>query len=188
MQKDGRGTVTGHFRRSPTDQVDIRGRIIAEKVHKEKAQQDKLKEVKAHLNFERSSGRNSKIQEVSQHSESRTPNIRGEHGRGQRSRRSCSMSRSPKPTPIVFSRIRRDRSESPKHRLRGKGRSEGGVFNMLGVLSKSEDNGGGHWKSRLKKQKSSIEEDDLSQPRHLSAVEVTAASYEVTAADYSFYC
>ncbi|GJT68972.1 hypothetical protein Tco_1028258 [Tanacetum coccineum] len=53
MQKDGRGTVTGHFRRSPMDQVDIRG---------------------------------------------------------------------------------------------------------------SEDSGGGHWNSRLKKQKSSIEEDDLSQP------------------------
>ncbi|GKD00787.1 reverse transcriptase domain-containing protein [Tanacetum coccineum] len=31
-------------------------------------------------------------------------------------------------------------------------------------LSKSEDSGGGHWKSRSKKQKSSIEEDDLSQP------------------------
>ncbi|GJZ15611.1 hypothetical protein Tco_0551288 [Tanacetum coccineum] len=31
-------------------------------------------------------------------------------------------------------------------------------------ISESEDSRGGHWKSRSKKQKSSIEEDDLSQP------------------------
>ncbi|GKC62310.1 hypothetical protein Tco_1094908 [Tanacetum coccineum] len=31
-------------------------------------------------------------------------------------------------------------------------------------LSKSEDNGGGHWKSKSKWQRSSIEDDDLSQP------------------------
>ncbi|GJS98231.1 hypothetical protein Tco_0819401, partial [Tanacetum coccineum] len=37
--------------------------IIAEKVHQEKAQHEKLKEVKARLNFE----------ETSRHSESRTP-------------------------------------------------------------------------------------------------------------------
>nr|GEW22524.1 reverse transcriptase domain-containing protein [Tanacetum cinerariifolium] len=51
--------------------------LIAEKVHQGKAQQDKLKEVKAHLNFEGCSRRNSKIQEVSQHSESRTSNLKG---------------------------------------------------------------------------------------------------------------
>ncbi|GKD79634.1 hypothetical protein Tco_1342255 [Tanacetum coccineum] len=56
--------------------------IIAEKVHQKKVQQEKLKEVKARLNFEGCSRRNSKIQEVSQHSESKTPNIRGEHRRG----------------------------------------------------------------------------------------------------------
>ncbi|GKE46315.1 reverse transcriptase domain-containing protein, partial [Tanacetum coccineum] len=44
--------------------------------------QEKLKEVKARLNFEECSRRNSKLQEVSQHSESRTPNVRGEHRRG----------------------------------------------------------------------------------------------------------
>ncbi|GKE67790.1 hypothetical protein Tco_1521951, partial [Tanacetum coccineum] len=32
------------------------------------------------------------------------------------------------------------------------------------ALSESEDSGGGHWKSRSKKKKSSMEEDDLSQP------------------------
>ncbi|GJT39230.1 reverse transcriptase domain-containing protein [Tanacetum coccineum] len=147
-------------------------------------------------------GRNSIIQEVSQHSESRTPNVRGEHRRGRRSRRSHSMSESPEHTN-VFSRIRRDRSESPRHSPIGKGRRDEGVFNMLGgkeknvsshsksryqsprsgrtesiprkrhyegtcsrrtkMLFESEDIEGGHWMSKSKNQKSSIEEDDLSQ-------------------------
>ncbi|GJT40651.1 hypothetical protein Tco_0940516 [Tanacetum coccineum] len=49
--------------------------IIAEKVHQEKMQQEKMKEVKARLNFEGCSRRNLKVQKVSQHSESRTPNV-----------------------------------------------------------------------------------------------------------------
>ncbi|GJW45206.1 reverse transcriptase domain-containing protein [Tanacetum coccineum] len=77
--------------------------------------------VKARLNFEGCSGRNSKIKEVSQHSESRTPNVRGEHRRGRRFGRSRSI---PERTS-VFSRIRRDRSESPRHRPEGKGRRDG---------------------------------------------------------------
>ncbi|GJT27123.1 hypothetical protein Tco_0907398 [Tanacetum coccineum] len=145
--------------------------IIAEKVHQEKVQQEKLKEVKSRLNFEECSGRNSKIQEVSRHSKSRTPNVKGEHQRGRRSGRSCSMSGSPKHTS-VFSKIRRGRSESPTNKLEGKGRKEGGVFSRLGgtssrrteTLSESKDSGGEHWKSRSKKPKSSIEEHDLSQP------------------------
>ncbi|GJR84409.1 putative RNA-directed DNA polymerase [Tanacetum coccineum] len=44
--------------------------------------QEKLKEVNARLKFEGCSRRNSKVQEVSQHSKSRTPNVRGEHRRG----------------------------------------------------------------------------------------------------------
>ncbi|GKA22423.1 hypothetical protein Tco_0708385 [Tanacetum coccineum] len=43
------------------------------------------------------------------------------------------MSRSLEPTPSVFSRIRRDRSESPRNRLGDKGRKEGGMFKRLGV-------------------------------------------------------
>ncbi|GJX68744.1 hypothetical protein Tco_0304471 [Tanacetum coccineum] len=62
--------------------------IIVEKVHKEKAQQDKLKEVKARLNFKGCSRKNSKIQEVSQRFESRTPDVRGDLRRRLRSRRS----------------------------------------------------------------------------------------------------
>ncbi|GJZ39726.1 hypothetical protein Tco_1084057 [Tanacetum coccineum] len=118
--------------------------IIAEKVHQEKVQQERLKEVKARLNFEGCSGRNSKIQEMSQHSESRTPNVKGEHRRGRRSR---SMSGSPERTSVFF-KIRRDSLESPRYKPEGKGRRDEGVFNRLGA----------------KKPKSSTEEDDLSQP------------------------
>nr|GEY66808.1 reverse transcriptase domain-containing protein [Tanacetum cinerariifolium] len=107
----------------------------AEKVHQEKVQQEKLKKVKAHLNFEGCSGRNSNFQEMSQHSKSRTPNVRGEYRRGRRSGSSRSMFESLEHAS-VFSRIRCD----------------------------SEDNEGGHCKSRSKKQKSSIEDGDLSQP------------------------
>ncbi|GKA08959.1 hypothetical protein Tco_0688290 [Tanacetum coccineum] len=41
---------------------------------------------------------------------------------------------------------------------------EGTTSRKTKPLSESEDNGGGHWMSRSKRQKSSIEEDDLSQP------------------------
>ncbi|GKA92631.1 hypothetical protein Tco_0814556, partial [Tanacetum coccineum] len=131
-------------------------------------QQEKLKEVKARLNFEGCSGKNSKIQEVIQHSESRTLDAR-DLRRKLRPRRSHSVSRSPERNPSVFSRIRRDRSESPRHRPEG--RMDGGVFKRLGgkgkntkAFSESEDSRGGHWKSRSKKAMLSIEEDELSQP------------------------
>ncbi|GJS51270.1 reverse transcriptase domain-containing protein [Tanacetum coccineum] len=68
--------------------------------------------------------------------------------------------RSPRPRPSVFSRIRRERSRSPRQKLREK---EGGVFKRLGSKG-SEDSGGGHWKSRSKKKRSSKKDDDLSQP------------------------
>ncbi|GJU96651.1 hypothetical protein Tco_1321407 [Tanacetum coccineum] len=172
MQQDGRGSVTGRSRGSPTDQLTS------------------------------AEGKNSKIQKVSQHSEFRTPDVSGDLRRRLSSRCSHSMSRSPEPTPSVFSKIRRDRSESPRNRLGDKGRKEGGVFKRLGgerrsvsahsesryqsswsrrteliprkcyhkgtsswrtkSFSESEDSERGLWKSRSKKQKSSIEEDDLS--------------------------
>ncbi|GKC32408.1 hypothetical protein Tco_1039702 [Tanacetum coccineum] len=132
-------------------------------------QHEKLKEVKARLNFEGCSKRNSKGQEVSQHSESRTPNVRGEHRRGRRFERSRSMSGSPKRT-IIFSRIRRDRSESPSYRsertesIPRKRHHERTCSPRPKVLSESEDSRGGHWNSKSKKKRSSIEDDDLSQP------------------------
>ncbi|GKC86204.1 hypothetical protein Tco_1141921 [Tanacetum coccineum] len=105
--------------------------IIAEKVHNEKVQQEKLKEVKGRLNFEGCLGRNSNIQEMSQYSESRTPNKRGDLRRRLKPRRSCSTSRSPEPTS-VFSRIRRERSASPRRMQGDKIRREGDVFHRLG--------------------------------------------------------
>ncbi|GJY87232.1 reverse transcriptase domain-containing protein [Tanacetum coccineum] len=144
--------------------------IIPEKFNKEKEKNDKLKEVKPRLNFGGSIG-------TSRYSESRTMSTR-EYERRYRSRRS----RSPRPSPSVFSRLKRDRSRSPKLKEKG-----GGVFKRLGsrgrsvsarsdshdqpsysrntnALSESKDSGGGHWKSRSRKKKLSEEEDDLSQP------------------------
>ncbi|GKB48512.1 hypothetical protein Tco_0899265 [Tanacetum coccineum] len=144
--------------------------IIAEKFNKEKERNEKMKEVKARLNFEGCS-------RTSQYSELRTMSAK-EHEERHRSRRSRSL----RPSPSVFSRIRRNRSRSPRSREK-----EGGVFKRLGsrgksvsarldshnqhsysryteALSESKNNGGGHWKSRSKKKKSNREEDDLSQP------------------------
>ncbi|GJY50795.1 hypothetical protein Tco_0441642 [Tanacetum coccineum] len=56
--------------------------ILFKKMHQEKVQQEKLKAVKAHLNFE----------EVSQHSESGTPSRRRDLRKSLRSRRICSVS------------------------------------------------------------------------------------------------
>nr|GEZ58949.1 hypothetical protein [Tanacetum cinerariifolium] len=143
--------------------------IIAEKFKQEKERNEKLKEVKARLNFKERS-------ETSRYSESRTMNSM-EHERKHRSRRSCS----PRPTPSVFSRIRRDRSRSPRQnsrergvfkRLRNKGKSMSTRSDSQNwcsypkyteAHSESENSRGGHWKSRSKKQKSSGDEDDLSQ-------------------------
>ncbi|GJU64409.1 hypothetical protein Tco_1246244 [Tanacetum coccineum] len=145
--------------------------IIAEKVHQEKVQQEKLKAVKAHLNFE----------EASQHSESGTPSRRRDLKKRLGSRRVRSMSGSPE--------SRRGHSESPRkkgpERKTVFKRLEKGVFHMLGdkgkkfvyekhhnkrassrrmePLSESEGSAGGNWKSKPNRQKSSIE-DDLSQP------------------------
>ncbi|GJX71016.1 reverse transcriptase domain-containing protein [Tanacetum coccineum] len=178
--------------------------IIAEKLHQEKVQQEKLKAVKARLNFE----------EASQHSESGTPSRRRDLKKRLGSRHVRSMSGSPEP--------RRDHSESPRkkgperktvfkrlekgvfHRLGDKGKSISAYSNdsrrrsyhssrkdtescyqssrsretefasekhhnkrassrRMEALSESEGSTGGHWKSKPKRQKSSIE-DDLSQP------------------------
>ncbi|GKC02510.1 hypothetical protein Tco_0994120 [Tanacetum coccineum] len=141
---------------------------MAEKFNREKEKSEKLKELKARLNFEGCS-------RTSRYSESKTVNTK-EHEKRNISRRSRS------PRTSVFSRIRRERSRSPRLRVK-----EGGVFKRLGsrgknvsarldsynqraytrrteTLSESKDSEGGHWKSRSKMKKSSGEEDDLSQP------------------------
>ncbi|GKE46992.1 hypothetical protein Tco_1478250 [Tanacetum coccineum] len=110
--------------------------IIAEKVHNEKVQQEKMKEVKARLNFEGCSGRNLKIQKTSQYSKSRTPNKKGDLRRRLKLRRSRSVSRSPEPTN-VFSKIRRDRSALPRYRRGDKRKREGDMFHRLGGRGRS---------------------------------------------------
>nr|GEZ78301.1 reverse transcriptase domain-containing protein [Tanacetum cinerariifolium] len=142
--------------------------IIAEKLHQEKAQQEKLKVVKARLNFE----------EVSRYSESEIPSKRRNHKERLGPRYARTRSGSPEP--------RRGRSKSPREKDPERStvfkRLEKGVFHRLGYkeknvsahsrgsewksyysMSESEGSAGGHWKSKPKKQKSSVE-DDLSQP------------------------
>ncbi|GJY27237.1 reverse transcriptase domain-containing protein [Tanacetum coccineum] len=93
--------------------------------------------------------------------------------------------RSPRRNPSVFTRLRRERSRSPRHEYKNKERRESTVFKRLGSrgrstsahsdsrqessrytenYSESEDSEGGHWKSKLRRKKSSVEDDDLSQP------------------------
>ncbi|GJV88935.1 reverse transcriptase domain-containing protein [Tanacetum coccineum] len=179
--------------------------ILAEKMHQEKVQQEKLKAVKAHLNFE----------ETSQHFKSGAPSKRRDVRKRLGPKDARSMSRSPEP--------RRDRSRSPRRKDPEREtvfkRLEKGVFHRLGDkekgmsahsdnsrrqsyhnsrrdtesyyqssrsrgtepapkrhhdrkaysrkggrMSESEDSAGGHWKSKSKKQRSSVEDEDLSQP------------------------
>ncbi|GJW10713.1 reverse transcriptase domain-containing protein [Tanacetum coccineum] len=143
-------------------------------MHQEKVQQEKLKAVKARLNFE----------ETSQYSESGAPSRRRDVKKRLRPKNARSKSRSPEP--------RRSRSRSPRRKDPEREtvfrRLEKGVFHRLGDkekgtepaskrhhdrkaysrkgerMSESEDNAGEHWKSKSKKQRSSMEDDDLSQP------------------------
>ncbi|GJW12161.1 reverse transcriptase domain-containing protein [Tanacetum coccineum] len=179
--------------------------ILAEKMHQEKVQQEKLKAVKARLNFE----------EASQYSESGAPSRRGDVRKRLGPKDACSMSRSPEP--------RHDRSRSPRRKDPEREtvfkRLEKDVFHRLGDkekgmsaysgssrrqshhnsredtksyyrnscsrgtesapkrhhdkkacsrkggrMSESEDSAGEHWKSKSKKQRSSMEDKDLSRP------------------------
>ncbi|GJX35715.1 reverse transcriptase domain-containing protein [Tanacetum coccineum] len=146
--------------------------IIAKKMHQENVQQENLKAVKARLNFE----------EASQYSESGTPSRRRDLKKRLGSRHVRSISGSPEP--------RRDHPESPRkrgperetvfkrlekgvfHRLRDKGKNISAYSNdsrrrassqRIESLLESEGSAEGHWKSKPKRQKSSIE-NDLSQP------------------------
>ncbi|GJZ73057.1 hypothetical protein Tco_0637203 [Tanacetum coccineum] len=98
--------------------------LIAEKMQKEKEQQDKLKAVKARLLYGNVSGRNPRNHEESHYSESKTPTARTEPRR----RHGRKHSRSHSPVASVFRRLKQNRSPSPRLRPR----KEGGVFNRLG--------------------------------------------------------
>ncbi|GKD32092.1 hypothetical protein Tco_1242870 [Tanacetum coccineum] len=98
--------------------------LIAEKMQKEKEQQDKLKAVKARLLYGNESGRNPRNHEESHYSESKTPTARTEPRR----RHGRKHSRSPSPVASVFRRLKQNRPPLPRLRQR----KEGGVFNRLG--------------------------------------------------------
>ncbi|GKD71936.1 reverse transcriptase domain-containing protein, partial [Tanacetum coccineum] len=147
--------------------------IMADKYEHERRKKEKLEEIKARLDFGEVRKRTTKAQE-SAYSESRTMSPRG-HRR----------SHSPRQNSTVFTRLKRERSRSSRHDHKNKARRESTVFKRLGSKgwsvsaysdshhessrysekhSESEDSGGGHWKSKSRKQKSSVEDDDLSQP------------------------
>ncbi|GKC61324.1 hypothetical protein Tco_1088922 [Tanacetum coccineum] len=98
--------------------------LIAEKMQKEKEQQDKLKAVKACLLYGNESGRNPRNHKESHYSESKTPTARTEPRR----RHGRKHSRSPSPVASVFRRLKQNRSPSPRLRPR----KESGVFKRLG--------------------------------------------------------
>ncbi|GJX57041.1 hypothetical protein Tco_0286938 [Tanacetum coccineum] len=151
--------------------------IMAEKVHQEKVKQENLKAVKARFNFE----------EASQHSESVTPSRKKDlkkrigsrhvrsmlekgvfHGLGDKGksisaysndsrRRSYHSSRRDTESYYQSSRSRETGFASEKHH------NKRASSRRMKALSESEGSAGGHWKSKPKRKKSSVE-DDLSQP------------------------
>ncbi|GKB10365.1 hypothetical protein Tco_0844288 [Tanacetum coccineum] len=98
--------------------------LIAEKMQKEKEQQEKLNAVKARLLYGDESGIKVRNHEESHYSESKTLSARTEPRR----RHGDKHSRSPSPHASVFKRLTKNRSPSPRLRPR----KEGGVFNRLG--------------------------------------------------------
>ncbi|GJT49456.1 reverse transcriptase domain-containing protein [Tanacetum coccineum] len=103
--------------------------LIAEKMQKEKEQQDKLNAVKARSLYSNEAGKNQINHEESHYFESKTPTARTEPKRRHGNRRS----RSPSPVASVFKRLKQNRPPSPRPRPR----KEGGVFNRLGGKERS---------------------------------------------------
>ncbi|GJR24694.1 hypothetical protein Tco_0973221 [Tanacetum coccineum] len=151
--------------------------LIAEKMQKEKEQQDKLNAVKARLLYGNETGRNQRNHEESHYSESKTPTARTEPKRRHGNRRSQS------PSPIaseggVFNRLGgKERSASARSDSCHKGSHEKEIEVQprkhhhrstssweTGGHSESEDSEGGRWKSKSRRHMSNTYEDDLSQP------------------------
>ncbi|GJW83360.1 hypothetical protein Tco_0156505 [Tanacetum coccineum] len=118
--------------------------IMADKYEYEKRKKEKLEEVKARLDFGNARKKSTRAQE-SEYSESRTISPRRQR-----------ISRSPH---RISSRLgSRGRSAS----VYSNSRQESSRY--MENYSESEDSEGGHWKSKLSKEKSSVEDDELSQP------------------------
>ncbi|GKA57710.1 reverse transcriptase domain-containing protein [Tanacetum coccineum] len=118
--------------------------IMANKYEYEQRKKEKLEEVKARIDFGDARKKSTKAQE-SAYSESRTISPR-------RQRRS----RSPCHNPSIFTSRGRSTSAHSDSRQESSRYTEN--------HSESEDSEGGHWKSKLRRKKSSVEDDDLSQP------------------------
>ncbi|GKE19276.1 hypothetical protein Tco_1426853 [Tanacetum coccineum] len=123
--------------------------IMADKYEYEQRKKEKLEEVRARLNFGDARKKRTKAQES------------------------------------AYSELRRERSRSPRHEYKSKERRGSTMFKRLGSRgrstsahsdsrqessrytknhSESEDSERGHWKSKLQRKKSSVEDDDLPQP------------------------
>ncbi|GKA13757.1 hypothetical protein Tco_0693403 [Tanacetum coccineum] len=103
--------------------------LIAEKMQKEKEQQDKLNAVKARLLYGNETGKNQRNRKESHYSESKTATARTEPKRRHENR----CSRSPTPVASVFKRLKQNRPPSSRPRPW----KEGGVFNRLGGKERS---------------------------------------------------
>ncbi|GJY68216.1 hypothetical protein Tco_0471198, partial [Tanacetum coccineum] len=103
--------------------------LIAEKMQKEKEQQDKLNAVKADVLYGNETGKNQRNHEESHYSESKTPTARTEPKRRHGNRRSRSLT----PVASVFKRLKQNSPPSPRPRPR----KEGCVFNRLGGKERS---------------------------------------------------
>nr|GEZ22735.1 reverse transcriptase domain-containing protein [Tanacetum cinerariifolium] len=121
--------------------------IIAKKLHQEKAQQEKLKAVKARLNFKEASSESPE----QRRGRSKSPREKGPERR------------------TVFKRLKKgvfhrlgDKEKNVSAHSR-KHRHKIEYSRRTKAVSESKGSAGGHWKSKPKKQKSSME-DDLSQP------------------------
>ncbi|GKE37933.1 hypothetical protein Tco_1461338 [Tanacetum coccineum] len=93
--------------------------IMADKYEYERRKKKKLEEVKARIDFGEAQGKSTKAQE-SAYSESRTMSLK-------RQRRS----RSPRHSPSVLTRLRRERLRSLRHDHKSKARRESTVFKRL---------------------------------------------------------
>ncbi|GJS95088.1 reverse transcriptase domain-containing protein [Tanacetum coccineum] len=127
--------------------------IIADKYEYEQRKKEKLEEVKARLDFGEARKKSTKAQESANY-KSRTM-----------SPRRHTHSHSPHQSSRVFTRLKRERSRSPRHEYKSKAKREGTESSRYTEnRSESEDSEGGHWKSKSRRKKPSVEDDDLSQP------------------------
>ncbi|GJZ23929.1 ribonuclease H-like domain-containing protein [Tanacetum coccineum] len=133
--------------------------LIAEKMLKEKEQQDKLKAIKARLLYGNETEKNQRNHEESHYSESKTPTARTEPKRRHENRlggkeRSAS----------ARSDGRHQSSHEKEIEVQPREHHRGMLSQETGGYSESGDSEGGYWKSKSRRHKSNSHEDDLSQP------------------------